>query len=549
MQTQKLSGALFYKMMKSGAANLKNNIKTVNDLNVFPIPDGDTGDNMSMTASGGVSYVKNTNSLCGVCAALSRGMLLAARGNSGVILSQFFEGLNIGFKDKEEADVSELCDGFLAGVAKAYKSVFKPTEGTMLTVMREAAEYAKQNSCSMSGIEDYFIAFKEEMLRSLKRTPELLNVLKEAGVVDSGGAGFYYITEGMISALSGKEVKQTESFEQEKKAPAILDSAFDENSVMEFGYCTEALLQLQNSKVDISSFDERLITDALTEMGGESIVCVKTGSIVKIHVHTMTPGNVFNMLQRYGEFISVKVENMMIQHNETEISDAFSAPEEKKPLAVVTVASGEGIKQMFYELGASYIVDGNQTMNPSSEDFLKAFCAVNAENIIVLPNNDNITMAARQAAEMFSGANIRIVETSSVAEGYSALTMLDPASNDLEIIAQGLEEAVSNVITGLVTYAVRDCVADGTNVKKGDWLGMIGKHIICDAKDKLSCAKELLKKADFGKREIILCMAGADVTEEQRMSLCEFAQNELPSMEFYIMDGGQEVYSFIFAVE
>ena len=545
MQTYQMSGRLFADMMRGGTVNLKRNISIVNDLNVFPIPDGDTGDNMCMTAEGGVAVMDEAEALCDAAKKLARGMLLSARGNSGVILSQFFEGLSRGFEGVTSADAAAVGAAFKRGVEQAYSSVVTPTEGTILTVMREATDFAVAATSPDASIEDFFDAFKPEMRRSLEHTPELLPVLKEAGVIDSGGAGFFYIIEGMDAVLRGEEIADSEDISQLGKK-TLDTSSFDENSVLEFGYCTELLIQLQNSKVDAANFDECIITDYLQTIG-DSIVCFKTGTIVKLHVHTMTPYKVLEFCQRYGEFLTIKIENMMLQHNESVVENNFDMGE-RCEFGVVAVAAGDGVKQMFTELGASAIVDGQQTMNPSAEDFLAAFKRVNAEKLIVLPNNSNIILAARQAAEMYEGSEVVVLETKSIAEGYSALTMLN-FTGDLTETAETMQAAADNVITGLVTYAVRDSAVGGMDVRKGDFIGLCGKQILSDSADKMDAAAELLDAIDMGEREIILAIYGADVTDDEKRQLQAQVAERFPRKEFYEYDGMQDIYSVIFAIE
>lgn len=545
MQTYQMSGRLFADMMRGGTANLKKNINIVNDLNVFPIPDGDTGDNMCMTAQGGVAAIENADALDDTAKRLARGMLLSARGNSGVILSQFFEGLSKGFDGVKSAGAGQVGAAFKRGVEQAYSSVVTPTEGTILTVMREATDHAVDKTADDASIEEFFDAFKPKMRSSLEHTPELLPVLKEAGVIDSGGAGFFYIIEGMDAVLRGEEIEYSEDFSSMGKAP-LDTSSFDENTVLEFGYCTELLIQLQNSKVDAKNFDESIITRYLQEIGN-SIVCFKTGTIVKLHVHTMTPYKVLEFCQRFGEFLTIKIENMMLQHNESVVENNFEASESRE-FGVVAVAAGEGIKDMFRELGADEIVDGQQTMNPSAEDFIAAFKRLNAKKMIVLPNNSNIILAARQAAQMYEESEIAVLETRSISEGYSALTMLN-YTGDLTAAAAEMQAAADNVITGLVTYAVRDSAIDGAHVKKGDYIGLCGKHILADSADKMGAACELLKNVDMGEREIILAIYGADVTADEKQRLAADVARMFPKKEFYEYDGKQDIYSVIFAIE
>ena len=552
MGTQNLTGPMFAQMVQSGAANLRNNAQTVNDLNVFPIPDGDTGDNMCRTIEGGVSVESNGDQpVSEVCSKVAEGMLLSARGNSGVILSQFFEGINLGMKNVETANVIDVAKAFSAGVKQAYSSVITPTEGTILTVMREASDVASQKITENSTLEDFFKIYIEEMYLSLDRTPELLPVLKEAGVIDSGGAGFSFIIEGMYKALKGETItsdKMLTSISAE-----TVTGNFDEDCEMEFGYCTEALVQLRSEKTDVEAFTVDALIEYLESIGGDSIVAFKTGTKVKLHVHTFTPDKVIAYCLTFGEFITVKIENMSIQHSETTVENRFERKEVKsdecKKFGVVAVASGDGLKEMFTSLGADAIVDGQQTLNPSTEDFIKAFDEVNADTIIVLPNNSNIVLAAKQAAELYKDSDIRVVESTTIAEGYAALTMLDLTSEDIDVITDDLKMAIDGVTTGLVTYAVRDTNQDGFEIKKDNWLGISKKTILSVEEDKVSAAKALLDAVDKTDKEVIIAIAGKDATAEELQAVHAYASEKYPMIEFYEVDGGQDIYSFIFAVE
>ncbi len=553
MGTQSLTGEMFAHMVQNGAANLRNNAQTVNDLNVFPIPDGDTGDNMCRTIEGGASVARaqGDSPVSEVCSRVAEGMLLSARGNSGVILSQFFEGINLGMRDVETADVKAVAEAFRAGVKQAYSSVITPTEGTILTVMREATDAACAKLNDGTTLEQFFKSYIKEMYLSLDRTPELLPVLKEAGVIDSGGAGFSFIIEGMYKALKGEEIASDQVLTTVSAEP--LTDIFDESTPMEFGYCTEALVQLRSEKTDVEAFDVNTLISYLTSIGGDSIVAFKTGTRVKLHVHTFTPDKVLAYCLTLGEFVTVKIENMSIQHSETTVENRFVRKEaisdERKSFGVVAVAGGEGLKEMFTSLGADAIVDGQQTLNPSTEDFINAFDAVNADKIIVLPNNSNILLAANQAAELYTNSQVYVVESTTIAEGYAALTMLDLSSGDINIIIDELKTAIASVTTGLVTYAVRSTSQDGFEISKDDWLGFSKKTILSVEKDKVTAAERLLDSIDKTDKEVIIAIAGKDTTAEELAQLHRYASENYPLIEFFEVDGGQDIYSFIFAVE
>ncbi len=558
MTTYTLTGSLFAEMVKSGAANLRNNAQTVNQLNVFPIPDGDTGDNMSRTIEGGAVRftVEDAGDLGEVAGRLAEGMLLSARGNSGVILSQFFEGLRRGLENLTVADAKLLAEAFKSGVHQAYSSVVKPTEGTILTVMREATEYAASNTVENASLEAFFEAYIKEMYASLDRTPELLPILKESGVIDSGGAGFVYIIEGMNRALRGQSVTpQNGESAVSSSTSNDTDINFDRDSEMKFGYCTELILQLQDRKTNVNAFSVDQLISHLEYIGGDSIVAFKTGTRVKLHVHTFEPNKVLDYCLSFGEFISVKIENMSIQHNETTIQNRFerqtpiTAPSERKKFGLVSVAEGAGLIEAFTSFGCDYVVNGNQTMNPSTEDFLTAFEAVNADTIFVLPNNSNIILAATQAANLFEGSNVVVVPSKTIAEGYAAMTMFDYSSEDIEIIVDGMQMAIDNVTTGLVTYAVSDCSLNDISIRKNDFLGFCGKELVSDERTRVAAACRLLDRIDKTGKEVIIIICGHDATESDAKAVREYVKVNFPKLEIFEIDGGQDVYSFIFAIE
>lgn len=560
MQTKTIDGQTFIKMVSGGAANLRANASIVNDLNVFPIPDGDTGENMSRTIGGGLSRldIHDGLTLDKASRMLADGMLMSARGNSGVILSQFFAGIAKGFEGKENADLKDLANALKSGVESAYAAVNKPTEGTILTVAREAAEYASNRITADSTFASFANDYINEMNASLRRTPELLDVLKEAGVIDSGGAGLYYIADGAIKAANGDKsvstVPTNDIHTVDNDVKPVNTNGFDENSIMKFGYCTEFLLQLQTSKTDVKNFDLDKIK-AYLETVGDSIVAFISGTVVKVHVHTMTPGTVLDYCQQYGEFLTLKIENMTLQHNETVISNRFDEKREdkksaeKKPYALVTTASGEGIKQTFTELGADYVIYGGQTNNPSTEDFISAFDEVNAKTIFVLPNNSNIIMAAKQAAELYKDSDVRVVPSHNIGEGYAALTMLSYDSGDADAIAGELEEAMQDVITGMITHSVRDADIDGVSIVKDAYIGFTDKKMLASDGNKIDTAILLLDKLNAKSHEFLIAVFGKEMTDSEREEFTARMSAEYPMMEVYTIDGGQEVYDLMLILQ
>lgn len=563
MNTVKVNGELYKIIVKNGAVSLRNNYKEIDALNVFPVPDGDTGTNMSMTIEAGVAAIEGANdtSVYEMSKKLSRGMLMGARGNSGVILSQFFRGVYKGLTGFDEVGVKEFARAFKSGVEQAYKAVMKPVEGTILTVAREATEVANKKITKKSTMEDFFKYFLEEAYASLERTPDLLPTLKEANVVDSGAAGFIKVMEGMAKALNGEILEHVEADKVVKST--VNRGSFNAHSELTYGYCTEFILQLQHAKVDIANFDEKVIIDKLLELGN-SVVCFKDEDIVKVHVHTKTPGEVFNFAQQFGEFITIKVENMQIQHNETIAEEApqedpvqcncpqcveMRARQERKKFAVVAVATGSGLIETFKSMGVDYIVPGGQTMNPSTDDFIQAFDNINAENIIVFPNNSNIIMAAEQAASIYEKANIIVIRSKSLAQGYSALTMLDVSSEDAEEIKSEINDVIANVTTGLVTYSIRDASIDGVEIKKDDFIGIVNSKMVASTPNKVETVKAMLKATDLSVKEIITIISGADATKEETEEVVNYINENYPDIETDVLEGNQDVYSFILSIE
>ena len=537
----RIDANLYLNLIRGGAAALAAHRQTVNDLNVFPIPDGDTGDNMFMTIQAGCHAAGS--SLPEMAKAVSAGMLMGARGNSGVILSRIYAGIAKGLEGVGEADVETLSRAMLAGVEESYHAVSEPVEGTILTVFREGAQAA----AGSKDLKEYFDQLVASMNLSLQHTPELLDVLKKAGVVDSGGAGLLYIAEGMRAALNGKSPVEAgddgNSAMGENVVMAGPDrpsvemlNAFTEDSVLEFGYCTEFLLRLQRSKVDLDTFDESVLSEWLSQ-NGESLVFFRDGSIIKVHVHTRTPGDILNHCQQYGEFLTLKVENMTLQHHENHMDERFKRG--RKAFGVVSVASGAGLEETFRELGADVVVEGGQTMNPSVERFIQAFDQIDADTIFVLPNNSNILLTARQAAELYDKADVRVIPCKTVGEGYYALANLDTESDDVDALESALTEAAGEVVTGLVSRAIRD----SGNVREGDYVGISGKEILASGATPESALMALADALGAGSSDVILVFAGAEAAE------AECVRGKLESMyprsEVILQSGGQPVYEYI----
>lgn len=562
MSEEILDGKLLAKMAQGGAASLRMKADEVNKLNVFPVPDGDTGDNMSLTIESGIAAIEDTNSsdLASVMKKLSRGMLLGARGNSGVILSQFFAGIAKGLESYSEADAKCLGAAFSEGVKQAYMSVMTPTEGTILTVAREAVEFAVAEITDTTTIRELFSNLIKEMYASLMRTPERLAVLKEAGVIDSGGAGLFYIMDGFYRVLNGEEIVGDDITKMPSAIPTISSedeiSAFGPDSEMVYGYCTELLLQLQNSKVNVDEFDHEIITSFLGTIG-DSIVAFKVDSIVKIHVHTMTPEKVLEFCRQYGEFLKVKIENMSVQHSQNSFTEngqklnreEKETPAEEKKYGVVAVCSGEGIKDVFTQLGADRIVDGGQTQNPSTQDFLEAFEKINAEHIFVFPNNGNIIMAATQAAELYQNAQIHVIPSKNLGSGYVALALMNPAEEVDELINQ-FTEATEAVQTGYISPSIRDADLNGIHITNGDFIGFVNKEMLVSNADREQSACMLISKMLENEDLFMLTVfIGKDAAPNAQEVIEAYVNKEHPDIETYFIMGDQDIYPYIFVVE
>ena len=553
IKEQYLDGEMFANMVRGGAAQLRSNAEEVNNLNVFPVPDGDTGDNMRMTIEGGVAALQGMDSanLADVTKKLSQGMLLGARGNSGVILSQFFAGMTKGFAGHDKADAAVIGGALQEGVRHAYASVITPTEGTILTVARESVEYAVARLNEKSTITSLFSDLIKEMYNSLQRTPELLAALKEAGVIDSGGAGLFYIMQGFYKILIGETV--SDNAEPAKISAPVTDfSSFGPDSEMTYGYCTELLIQLQNKKVDIDAFDPAVIIEFLKTIG-DSIVCFKTDSIVKLHVHTLTPEKVLAFCRQYGEFLTLKIENMNVQHSES-VPEEKKAPKAdvkrpKKDFGTVAVASGDGIADLFRQLGVDAIVSGGQTQNPSAQDFLAAFEEVNAKHIFVFPNNGNIVMAAKQAAGLWEDGDVHVIPSKDLGKGYAAISSMNFQSGDPEAIEEMFTVAMDMVTTGYVCPSIRDAELNGVHIECGDFIGFVGKEMLVSEKDVLTAAKNLLAKMGGDEIYLITAFVGHDASADDVAALEAHVAETYPDAEFYTVDGGQDVYPFIFVVE
>ena len=551
MDIRELDGNTFKRIIEGGALGLRLHMKTINDLNVFPVPDGDTGTNMSKTIESGISKIAvfDNAPLGSIADSFAQGTLLGARGNSGVILSQFFAGMCHEFKDKSTVTAKELADAYISGVEWAYRAVSKPVEGTILTVFRESAEYAKNRLSANGNIDELLSLNIEEAERSLKRTKEILPVLTEADVVDSGGAGYLCIAKGMYDALLGKSSVEF-SIETDTAEPVqeVNYDLFTTDSPLEFGYCTECLVRLQRAKCDPCDFDDKAFADALEEMGCNSIVALKSGDILKVHAHTMTPGDILALCQKYGEFLNVKIENMSLQHSEKQVQQKTSSV--RKRYGVVTVATGDGMTALFESLGADVVINGGQTGNPSAEKFIEAFELLNADNILVLPNNSNILLTATQASQLWGKNNVHVIPTKTVPQGYAALSVFNAATTDIDDQISDLTAAKDAVVSGELTVAIRDSSINGLEIKKGEHIGILdGNLVVSDASQTSAMIDMIEKISDLDDREIITMFVGASVSEEQRVEMTEALEEHFKYHVIEVYIGDQQVYDYLVAVE
>ncbi|MBQ4817088.1 DAK2 domain-containing protein [Bacillus pumilus] len=559
MSIRNLDGRSFAKMILAGAHHLSQNAQIVDALNVFPVPDGDTGTNMNLSMTSGAKAVEETNTdhIGKVGVALSKGLLMGARGNSGVILSQLFRGFSKQIEQKEMIDAKEFALALQAGVDTAYKAVMKPIEGTILTVAKDAAKKAVAVSATENDIDRVLELTIEEARASLDRTPDLLPVLKEVGVVDSGGKGLLCVYEGFLASLRGEELpskmaslptlKELVSAEHHKSAQSHMNT-----EDIEFGYCTEFMVKFEEDK---QSFDENAFREDLSEFG-DSLLVVSDETLAKVHIHAEQPGDVLSYAQRYGSLINMKIENMREQHSsivneEKEHAPAAtpkaSAVAEKQRFGVVSVAMGEGIADLFKSIGASVVIEGGQTMNPSTEDIVTAIESVHAETVFILPNNSNIVMAAKQAATV-SNREVVVIPTKTVPQGMSALLSLNEAASNEDNEAAMLE-AIDHVKSGQITFAVRDTQIDGIDIAKGDYMGLYNGKITLTAKNQLDAAKELLTKMVTEDDEIVTIIKGEDASSEEMDELETFIEETFEDIEVEVHDGKQPLYSYILAVE
>ncbi len=545
-----LLGASLYSLLLEGYENLYARQAYVDALNVFPVPDGDTGKNMVASMTKGIAEAKDIDNVSALAQRFAKSCLFSARGNSGVILSQFFSGVSNCLQAlgaPASVDTATLALAFYKGYEQALASVSNPVEGTILTVLKDSTSFALEQAQPSTSLAEYFSLLVESAKRSLENTPNLLPVLKESEVVDAGGAGIVCIFEGMQAAAEGRKLLHTHTHTEAQMPTTTADKLPSASYQMRYGYCTEFILQLLESG---EAFDKDAFVAHLQTLG-DSIVAAQNGDIVKIHVHTFSPEKALAYAHSFGEFLTLKIENMDLQ-NLAESAPTLSQAAKKKHLknAIVAVASGEGISQYFLEIGAHSIIHAGQTQNPSAEDFIEAFRQLDADNIIVLPNNKNIVLAAKQAQALYQDAAVFVVETASIAEGYSALSMMDTTATDTKEVLQSMTANLSRVTTGLVAAANRNATIHDVEIREGDFVSIVNGEINACAEDKNSAALKLLENLeDIDEKETIILFVGADVSNEEKEELEEALNEKYPLYDIFFIEGNQAVYSYILSIE
>ncbi|SCT68961.1 fatty acid kinase catalytic subunit FakA [Staphylococcus aureus] len=545
----KINGKLFADMIIQGAQNLSNNADLVDSLNVYPVPDGDTGTNMNLTMTSGREEVENnlSKNIGELGKTFSKGLLMGARGNSGVILSQLFRGFCKNIESESEINSKLLAESFQAGVETAYKAVMKPVEGTILTVAKDAAQAAVEkanNTEDCIELMEYIIVKANE---SLENTPNLLAVLKEVGVVDSGGKGLLCVYEGFLKALKGEKVEakvakldKDEFVHDEHDFHGVINT---EDII--YGYCTEMMVRFGKNK---KAFDEQEFRQDMSQFG-DSLLVIYDEEIVKVHVHTEYPGKVFNYGQQYGELIKLKVENMREQHREVIRKEQHTAKPKMETVetAIITISMGEGISEIFKSMGATHIISGGQTMNPSTEDIVKVIEQSKCKRAIILPNNKNILMASEQAASIVDAEAV-VIPTKSIPQGISALFQYDVDATLEENKAQ-MADSVNNVKSGSLTYAVRDTKIDGVEIKKDAFMGLIEDKIVSSKSDQLTTVTELLNEMLAEDSEILTVIIGQDAEQAVTDNMINWIEEQNPDVEVEVHEGGQPIYQYFFSVE
>jgi len=550
----------FRAMVEIGEMRLSENAEFVNSLNVFPVPDGDTGTNMMLSFKSGAERVANSTATTvgDLAQDLAKGLLMGARGNSGVILSQLFRGFSKAVVGKDVITGEELAQAFTNGVETAYKAVMKPVEGTILTVARESAKRGVRKLETSNDIIEVMGSVLRGAEKSLAKTPDLLPVLKEVGVVDSGGQGLVFIYNGFFEALTGEAVpvQSLQSNKIDLTSVAHHESGVDYEHVstgdIKFGYCTEIMVKIGEGETVVDTFDYDTFRNYLNELG-DSLLVVADDEIIKVHVHTERPGEVMNYGQRFGSLMKVKVDNMRLQHEEVLKTDYTAkvkeaAQKQKAEYGIVAVAAGEGVQELFKSMGVTTIINGGQTMNPSTEDILQAVKEAHAEKVIVLPNNKNIQMAANQAAEVSEDAAVAVVATRTISEGLASLLAFNPEAS-LEDNQAAMSEQMTLVSSGQITNAVRDTNIDGVEIKKDDFMGIVDGKILVSIADRKEATLATVEKMIDEDSEILTIIYGEDAEASEVEEITEAVEAKYPDVEVEVHEGNQPVYTYLLSVE
>ena len=550
----------FRAMVEIGEMRLSENAEFVNSLNVFPVPDGDTGTNMMLSFKSGAERVANSTATTvgDLAQDLAKGLLMGARGNSGVILSQLFRGFSKAVVGKDVITGEELAQAFTNGVETAYKAVMKPVEGTILTVARESAKRGVRKLETSNDIIEVMGSVLRGAEKSLAKTPDLLPVLKEVGVVDSGGQGLVFIYNGFFEALTGEAVpvQSLQSNKIDLTSVAHHESGVDYEHVstgdIKFGYCTEIMVKIGEGETVVDTFDYDTFRNYLNELG-DSLLVVADDEIIKVHVHTERPGEVMNYGQRFGSLMKVKVDNMRLQHEEVLKTDYTAkvkeaAQKQKAEYGIVAVAAGEGIQELFKSMGVTTIINGGQTMNPSTEDILQAVKEAHAEKVIVLPNNKNIQMAANQAAEVSEDAAVAVVATRTISEGLASLLAFNPEAS-LEENQAAMSEQMALVSSGQITNAVRDTNIDGVEIKTDDFMGIVDGKILVSIADRKEATLATIDKMINDDSEILTIIYGEDAEASEVEEITEAVEAKYPDVEVEVHEGNQPVYTYLLSVE
>lgn len=564
MELTKITAAEFRAMVIAGGQRLNDQMELINSLNVFPVPDGDTGTNMNMSFTSGVENLKQSKSdkVGELAGALAKGLLMGARGNSGVILSQIFRGFSQAITDKDTLDANDFAAAFAGGVEAAYKAVMKPVEGTILTVARESAIRGEKKAAKTDNIIEVMQSIVTGAEKALAKTPDLLPVLKQVGVVDSGGKGLLSVYEGFLSALKGEASIAQDADELSQQAQAHAHAMFEEGAEnpmtleeITYGYCTEIMVRIGEGPTTIKSFNYDEFRNTLDQKG-DSLLVVADDEIVKVHIHTENPGEIMQLGQEFGELIKIKVDNMReqvrsLENDEKALNEkaqqVAEPTEPEREYAIIAVAAGEGIMELFRSLGVTEVLSGGQTMNPSTEDFIKAIERVNAKKIILLPNNKNIVMAAEQATQVAEVPTV-VIPTTTIPEGIASLMAFNVDAS-IEENKEQMTEMSHQVTSGQITYSIRDTEIDGVKINKDDYMGIVSGKIMLSVQDAPTALDQTLKLMMTEETEIVTIIVGEDGSVDDANQIAEELEERFEDVEFEIVEGNQPVYNYIISAE